>query len=302
MREEHRFGRHQRHAIAHRLGPAARLPHRLDPRQLGPAVHARHFPRFRFDDGARPAGQHDDIGQIIFARRIIVADLVEQHKQVGRSHRHQPAIAQGNGPLAFARILILDHLLDDALPVGDDPAIGRRIVRAKAQHHRARLVAPAQPVQHRLHRARTHQRHVAVKDQHIARESGQRIMRLRHRMPGAQLRLLHRDDRAGAGHRLLHLRAPRAHDHHLPLGRQFADARQQVQQHGSPRNRMQNLVKRRFHPRPLPGGKDDDGQRTVAWTAGGTGHDDFPGKSYDLSFLCHVCLAFATAQAAWQAP
>ena len=49
---------------------------------------------------------------------------------------------------------------------------------------------------------------------------------------------------AGAFDRTLDLIPARAHDHHLPLRRQLRRARQQMQQHRPPGDRVQHLVQR----------------------------------------------------------
>ena len=69
-------------------------------------------------------------------------------------------------------------------------------------------------------------------------------MRLRDGMAGAKLLFLHRDHRACAFDRALHLVPACAHDHHLTLRRQLGRARQQMQQHRPPGDRVQHLVQR----------------------------------------------------------
>ena len=263
MREEHRFRRDQRGTIGHRLGAAQLLPVRLHPRQFRTAVDARHFARAGLDHGAFLPRQHHDIGQIIFPRRIIVADLVEQHEQVRRARRHQAAIAQGDSALGLARVLIFHHLLDRAGAVRHDPPIGRRIIGPETQHHAARIVPETQTVDHRLHGLGAHQRHIAVEDQHIAGKALERVMRLAHGMAGAQLLgLLGNDDVAvrQAGGNLLLARA----DHHDgALHTKRAQRVGQMMQHRLARNGVQNLVQIGLHARAGPGGKHDGGERTI---------------------------------------
>ena len=64
------------------------------------------------DFAAFGGGDVDDVGQIIFARRIVVADLLEPAEQVACAHRHHPGVAQAHRPLLLGRILIFDHLRD----------------------------------------------------------------------------------------------------------------------------------------------------------------------------------------------
>ncbi len=267
MREEHGFRRYQRHAIAHRLAAPPVLPGSLDHGLLRPAVHASHFPGLGFDDGTLSAGQHDDVGQIIFACRIVVADLVEQDKKVGRSHSHKSGVAQRHGSFGRVGILIFDHLVDDALPTDDDPPIGARVLRPEAQHHGAQVITQVQTVQHGPHGLCPHQRHIAIEDQYVTSETGKRVMRLGNSMASSQLLLLHGDHRACSGDSGFHLLAARANHDDLPLGLKLRDAGQQVQQHWPTRDRMEHLMLGGLHARALPGGKDDDGE----WAGGGHG-------------------------------
>ena len=50
-------------------------------------------------------GDVDDVGQVIFARGIVVADLAEPAEQVARAHRHHAAIAQADGALFLGGVL-----------------------------------------------------------------------------------------------------------------------------------------------------------------------------------------------------
>ena len=122
-------------------------------------------------------------------------------------------------------------------------------------------------------------------------------MRLGDRMARAQLLLLHCEDRAGACNRRFHLISARSDHHNLALRTQFSDAAQKVQQHWPPSDRMQDLVFGGFHARTLPGGEDNDSE----WAGGGHGGTRpllLVKRSINLIALCHVWLAFATAQAA----
>ena len=240
VREPHRLGRDQRRAVGHRLRPPPRLPRRLDRGELGTAVDARHLVRPRLDHRRRPprrARQHDDVGQIVFARRIAVRHLRQQPPQILAAHRHQPGIAKGYGALFIARILVLDHRLD--APVGRQHAAVRARVRgAEAEHDARRRVALVQPRDQTPHRLRPDQRHVAVEDQHVALETGERVPCLQHRVPGAQLLGLQRGGRAERRHRRLHLLGQRTRHHHDPLRAQFPHRREQVEQHRPPGERV----------------------------------------------------------------
>jgi len=64
----------------------------FDARQLGAAVDAGDFPFLRFDHrrfAPVRCGDHDDVGEVIFLPRIVVADARQQLDQFSRPHRHQ---------------------------------------------------------------------------------------------------------------------------------------------------------------------------------------------------------------------
>ena len=243
--EEDRLRRDQRDALAHRLLAALRLPARFHRCQLGPAVDTGDLRGIGLDHRARPAvrrRQHNDVRQIIFARRIVVPHPREQREQIGRARRHEAGVAQRDRPLRLVRVLIFDHPLDPAARVGDHAAVGGGIVRTEAEHHARRCVGPVQPLDHGPHRLGADERHVTIKDEHIAFEARERRLGLRDGMAGAELLGLKRDPDAAPRHRLLDLLAPGADHDHLPLGRQLGHARQQVQQHRPPGHRMKHLV------------------------------------------------------------
>ena len=162
----------QADAVGHRLFAPSDLPFGFDRGELGAAVDAGDLGRIiHLDHRALLPWQHHDIRKIIFPRGIVVADLVEQDEQVGRSRCHQAAVAQVYPAFRIAGILIFDHLLDFALVVGDDPAIGARVVGPEAEHHCAGVGAVVEPEDHLAHGIGADHRHIAVEDQDVARET-----------------------------------------------------------------------------------------------------------------------------------
>src|SRR5206468_7184047 len=78
--EPHAFGVDQRRAILQCLLAPAVLPLQLQVRELGAAVDAGGFIRIALDDYRRAAlraRNGDDVGEVIFAPRVVVADLGE---------------------------------------------------------------------------------------------------------------------------------------------------------------------------------------------------------------------------------
>ena len=129
----------------------------------------------------------------------------------------------------------------------------------KGEDDRGGPVPGLQPIEHPPHGLRAHERNVSVEDEDIARKAGQRALRLLHRVGGAVLRILDRDDAAERRDQRLDLLGLVAdHDHRLRWI-QFRHAGEQVAEHRSPGNRMHHLVQIRFHPRALAGGEDDGG-------------------------------------------
>ena len=101
--------------------------------QFRAAVDPCGLERLALDHYRRAAlilGDHDDVGKIIFARRIGVADLGQPAEQVARPNRHHAGIAQLDRALGFVGILIFDHLRDVVAVAEDHPAIGLAVVRA----------------------------------------------------------------------------------------------------------------------------------------------------------------------------
>jgi hypothetical protein len=172
--EPHRFGRDQRGAIGHRFGAAAILPAAFGIGQFGAAVDPGHFVRVRRHHDRRtiPIGQRyvHNIGQIIFALRIIIAHPRQQREQITRMRRQQAGIAQLRRALGLGRVLELHHL-HNGIALGNHPAIGQRIVRLKAQHNHLGRIFGVQPRNHRAHRFGGDKGHIAVQHQHIAIKS-----------------------------------------------------------------------------------------------------------------------------------
>ena len=153
------------------------------------SVDAAHFVWIVGDDhravAALERGDIDDVDEVVFALRIVVADLAEQIEQVRRLHRHEARVAQTAGALFLVGVLVFDHHRDPAVIVSKDATVLQRVFRFEAEHDHGRRVGRVQPLDHRAHRLGAHERHIAVEDQYVAVEAGQRLFRLLHRMAGA---------------------------------------------------------------------------------------------------------------------
>ena len=156
-------------------------------------------------------------------------------------------------------VLILDHFFDFALIVGDDPAIGSRVGGAKTQHDCPGVRAVVQPENHVAHRVCADHRYIAVQDQHITRETFECVMRLRHRVAGAELVFLHRDRDIAACDAFLDLLPPRTNNDYGALDANGIDGIEQMVEHRLACNRMQYLVRLRLHSGALSCGEDNCG-------------------------------------------
>src|SRR3546814_20000736 len=84
-------------------------------------------------------------------------------------------------------------------------------------------------------------RSIAETDEHGARETGERALRLQCRVRRAKLRILHRDACPGSGQRGFDLFAPVTHNDDRRGGWQRREAVEPVQQTRPPRDRVQDL-------------------------------------------------------------
>ena len=110
--EPHAFGVDQRGAFVEHLLAAAALPFELEMGKLGAAVDPGGLVGVGLDHhgiATLRGGDIDDVGKVIFPGCVVVSDLAEPAEQIAGAHRHHARVAQTNGPLFLARILILDH-------------------------------------------------------------------------------------------------------------------------------------------------------------------------------------------------
>ncbi len=229
--------------------------------QLGAAVDAGRFVRVRLDDdriAPLGSGDVDDVGQVIFARRIVVADLVEPAEQVLGPGCHHAAVAKADGTFFLGRVLVLDHLGDVVALAEDDAPVLERIGRRGSEHHDARPAVTVQAIEHALQRLRLDERRIAVKDEDRALISRQGILRLLDGVGSTLLLRLMCDAHLAAVERLLDLIAALADDDDAFLGTKARDAVEQVHQQALARDRVQDLVRVRAHAGALPRRKDHD--------------------------------------------
>ena len=83
MGEPDSVGSDEGDARRHHVGAPPDLPRGLDSGEFAAAVDARDFAGGGLDDAARAVGERDDIGEVIFARCIGVADAGKERPQLG---------------------------------------------------------------------------------------------------------------------------------------------------------------------------------------------------------------------------
>ena len=131
--EPHAFGIDERRALLQHLLAPAPLPLELEMRQLGAAVDPGRFIGVAFDDhrlATLARRDIDDVGQVIFVRGIVVADLAKPTEQVACADGHHPRIAQAHCALILGRVAELHHLGDAVALAKDDAPIFGRVGRA----------------------------------------------------------------------------------------------------------------------------------------------------------------------------
>ena len=144
--QENGFRRDHRHTGDHHLVTAALLPDCLDHGQFGAIVAAGQFCLRRLNgDRLAAFGTNDfnDIGQVVFALGIGIADLAKQFQRLGAVDRHQATVAIGNLSFVLGRIFLLADRHKRAI-LDDEPAVSSRISGLKADNDN--IVAIGQPL------------------------------------------------------------------------------------------------------------------------------------------------------------
>src|SRR6478672_9466375 len=230
--EPHAFRVDQGRAfVEHLLAPAS-LPFEFEMGELGAAVDARRFIRIALDHhriAALLRGDVDDVGQVIFACGIVVADLAQPAEKIRGAHRHHAGIAQADGTLVFGRVTIFDHPRDMVAFAKDDAAVFARVVRLGGEHHHARAAVAVEPVDHSTESFGLDERRVAVKDQDRPVVARKRVRRLLHGVACAPLLGLDGDRHVAAGDRRLDLLAPLADDDDTLVGAEAVHAIEQME-------------------------------------------------------------------------
>ena len=247
-----------------RLGKAL-LVEPLERRELHTIVDAEHlFDRFRRHRADRQpvldrAG--DDIGEVVLALRVVVAQALEPAPQLSGAGGEDPGVDLDDVALLAARILFFDDAANAPARVPDNSAIPARVV-----HHRGNECKALAAGQRRgfVQRGAVDERHIAVERQH-RRVVGNARHCLCDGMAGAELlALLHPLDvgrplNAGCRRRFAHDAAP-VHD---VYARRAEPARRvnDMEEQRPAGEEMKNFRQVRAHALPLPRRENDDVQR-----------------------------------------
>ncbi len=250
----------QRHAGLHQRAGTQTPILRLHLGQLQAVVDAEHLGNGRRHQRTHGDlllhGHLDDIGQVVLALRVRIAQLAEPLAQQLRGHRHHAGVALADRELLPVRVLLLDDLLHAAALVAHDATVAGGIGKLDSQQaHRTR---PGERDQLGECLA-ADQRHVAVEDQHEM-VVGDRRHRLHHRMAGAELLGLQRPADLRRRERRAHLFAAMpVHDFDrrgMQRGRSFDHMAQQR----ATGERLQHLGPVGVHALALACGQDHDRQ------------------------------------------
>ena len=252
----------ERRPVFHRCLAETRLQHRFRLGELGTVVDAHDFfRRCHSMDAieAASAGASDDIGEVIFALGVVVADVVEKGKEMPAVDRDDAGIAQCNLGVDGIGVEALDDALKPAVRPKNEAAVCGVVVGLESEYRERRAGAPGS--QQGVERLRRDQRHIAIKHQHIPAESVERLFRHQNRVAAAEALLLDGDFglRRAVRQGLADALHVRPEDQHQALRCEAARGGEHMMQHRPPGNRVQHFRPARLHARALPGCQNDDG-------------------------------------------
>ena len=234
----------------HRGDTQPALHHGLGSRQFGARVYARHLLGRGFDgDNFMALGprQDNNIREVIFGLRVVVAHRSQPACHVGRGGAQHAGVAQPNGALCVVRVGPFDDAFDGAVRRDHATVLGG-VGRAEGQQPEAGIA----PVPHVFQRRRADQRIIGIEDRDLAMPK--MLDGLQRGVGGAQAFVLHH---ANVGRRFL---ADRIHvgaeDNDDAVEHALA-TRQQMPQHAAAGNLVQRLGEGGLHPRPQTRGQNN---------------------------------------------
>ena len=250
----------QAHARVHQLlGPRAlvaplqlgQLARAVDPQHLGVAARMRGDHRHAVGDGHR-----DDVGQVVLALRVVVAQAAEPALERRGGRGHHAGVDLADLALRRRRVLVLDDALH-RVAIAHDAPVAAGVGQLDGQQRQAFTAAQV----HQCARGGgLDQRHVAVENQGRARIVQQR-RRLLHRVAGAQLRHLACEAQPGRADCCFDFIGTMTGDDDGALCAETGDRLHHVLQQRSADQPMQYLRLCRFHAGAFARGHDHDVQR-----------------------------------------
>jgi hypothetical protein len=242
----------------------AALHDRLGHGQLGARVDAEDLVLAALGDQAGEApggGQAVDLGQVVLALGVVVADRLEQAEQGRPLAQHDAAVAEVDGQGLGVGLGRLDDPEQAAAGALDHhAAVVRRVGAAKAERDQGRPLGAAPERHHVLQGARRDQRRVTEQHQHVAGAVGtmvtvEGVPGGQHRVAGAERQVLHHGAVGLGG--LGDLVHARAEHHHDPLWTERRGRVDHVAQHGLAGDLVQHLGQVRGHAHALAGGQSE---------------------------------------------
>ncbi len=220
----------------------------------------------RGHDPAVLASELDQVGQVQLAGRRGRCEAGDPTAQPGRVEGVQARVGLVRVELLGRRVLRLHDPLDGPELAAHDATERGRIGGEDRGKRDRRVIGPTS-LEHRIEVGAGHERHVAVHDHDLARRCGHRVDGGTDRVPGAAWLVLEGEDGPiGEGRRDVRHRRRVDHDRRR-TGLTCFGARpgvEDIRQHRSPAERMEDLGQRRAHAGPEPSREHDgDGLRRV---------------------------------------
>ena len=254
-------------AVAHGLLDGAAVELGAETGQLHLVVDTLGLPEVgdevRAHPETAPAGDGDDVREVLLALRVVGAHLGEGFAQDRRVERVEATVDLADRALLLVGVLLLDDRDDRALRVTDDAAVARGVLerrRDDGDGTAGRVVRRDES----LERGARQQRHVAVGDDDGAGEvAGQRLERALHGAPCPLDVVLVGDDRLRVDlrHVLGDAVALVAHDDGEVVRARAPGRPDRVGHETAASDRVEDLGGRGLHACALTGGEDDHGGR-----------------------------------------
>jgi hypothetical protein len=163
----------------------AGLPDLLDVGEFGAGVAAHHVFLGSLDGNASQSaftGDLDDVGQVVLALGIVIADCLEQAHALRARKRDDSAIAEINGKFIAGGVLVLADRNEFAVAF-EKPSIPGWIGCAETENHH--VSAPCPFISGRCKTVRIDERGISIKHDDVVKAFSDHVSRHQHGMSGA---------------------------------------------------------------------------------------------------------------------